>query len=69
MLCAACLQKLARVPLLKRRGLVGTLRLLLCLLGLLATWIFFFVLGESLLALPDSFHEGTFWQLKTPGSE
>jgi hypothetical protein len=24
---------------------------------------FFFLIGESLLKLPDSFHEGTLWQV------
>jgi hypothetical protein len=60
-LCAACLQRRARVPLLKRRGFAYFMRAVLCIVGLLVAWIFFFVLGESLLSMPDSFHEGTFW--------
>jgi hypothetical protein len=31
------------------------------LLGLLLAWFFFYLLGESLLALPTSFQEGTLW--------
>jgi hypothetical protein len=31
-------------------------------LGILIAWFFFFLIGESLLKLPDSFHEGTLWQ-------
>lgn len=61
-ICAACLRKLARVPLLKRRGWSGALRFGQCLLGLLAGWFFFYLIGELLLAMPNSFHEGTLWQ-------
>jgi hypothetical protein len=60
-LCATCLRAAARVPLLRRRGFAGTLRLAQLLLGLLAAWFFFYLVGESLLALPSSFHEGTIW--------
>jgi len=62
-ICAACLRKLARVPLLQRRGLAGVIRFCQCLLGLVLAWFFFYLVGESLLALPNSFHEGTLWQV------
>jgi hypothetical protein len=62
LICAACLRKLARTPLLKRRDFAGALRVAQCLVGLVLAWFFFYVLGESLLALPTSFHEGTLWQ-------
>src|SRR5437763_12491658 len=61
-ICAACLRKLARVPLLQRWGFAGLVRLAQFMLGLLAAWFFFYLIGESLLALPTSFHEGTLWQ-------
>ncbi len=61
-LCAHCLRKLARVPLLQRRGFAGALRFGQCLLGLLLAWFFFYLVGEALLALPDSFHEGSLWR-------
>ncbi len=61
-ICAACLGKLARVPLLQRRGFAALIRAGQCLVGLLAAWFFFYLLGESLLALPSSFHEGTLWK-------
>jgi len=61
-ICAACLRKLAWVPLLQRRGLTGLVRVGQCVLGMLAAWFFFYLLGEALLALPMSFHEGTLWQ-------
>lgn len=63
-ICAACLGKVARVPLLQRRGFSSLVRLGQCLLGLLVAWFFFYLVGESLLALPNSFHEGTLWQIK-----
>ena len=63
-ICAACLRKLARVPLLQRRGLARLIRGGQCLVGLVAAWFFFYLIGESLLALPTSFHEGTLWQTK-----
>ena len=61
--CAACLKKLAQVPLTKRRGFVGLIRTVQCAAGILVAWFFFFVIGESLLRLPASFHEGTLWQV------
>jgi hypothetical protein len=61
-ICAACLKKLARVPLLKRRGFASALHLGQVLLGLMAAWFFFYLIGEALVSLPDSFHEGKLWQ-------
>ena len=61
-LCAACLRKLARVPLLRRRGFAGVVRLGQGLAGLLLAWFFFYLIGEALLAIPTAFHEGTLWQ-------
>lgn len=61
--CAACLRKAARVPLLQRRGFVRVLQAIQCLVGLFVAWFFFYLLGEALLALPSSFHEGTLWQI------
>jgi len=60
-MCAACLRRLGRVPLFQRRGSAWVIRFGQCLLGLLAAWFFFYLVGESLLALPSSFHEGTLW--------
>jgi len=61
-LCAACLRKLARLPLLQRRGFGTVMRVGQCLLGLLLAWFVFYLAGETLLKLPASFHEGTLWQ-------
>jgi hypothetical protein len=62
-LCAACLRKLAKVPLTKRRGFVIVTRFAQCTAAVLVTWFFFFIIGESLVRLPNSFHEGTLWQV------
>jgi hypothetical protein len=63
LICAACLRKVARVPLLRRRGLASVLGLGQCLLGLLAAWFFFYLIGQSLVKLPASFHEAEFWRV------
>lgn len=59
-ICAACLARLAAAET-KRRG--GALRALgrgaRVLLGILAAWFFFYMVGEALSSLPDRFHETT----------
>jgi hypothetical protein len=61
--CTACLRKLARVPLLRRRGFAGLFRLTQFLFGLFVAWFFFYLVGEGLISLPSSFHEGTLWHV------
>lgn|SRR5690348_8179721 len=60
-LCAACLRKAAQATPPRRRGLAGLKRLGQCLAAVVIAWLFFYVAGECLLTLPDSFHEGTLW--------
>ena len=67
--CTACLRKLARVPLLQRRGFASLLRLGQCVLGVMLAWFFFYLVGEGLLSLPASFHEGTLWKVHWWDSE
>ena len=62
-ICAACLAKLARVPLLRRPAIVGFFHLCECAFGVLIIWFFFYVVGESLARIPTSFHEGTLWKV------
>jgi hypothetical protein len=38
-------------------------RLAQCAFGILLAWFFFFFIGEGLLKLPASFHEGTLWKV------
>ena len=63
-ICAACLKKLARIPLLRRKAFAGIARVFQCLLGFVVVWFFFYLIGEGLIALPASFHEGTVWHVK-----
>ena len=60
--CAACLVKLVQRPRSSRRRLAGFFRVCQCALGLFILWFFFYLAGQSLLAIPTSFHEGTLWR-------
>jgi len=61
-ICASCLVKIAEKPQLRRRALAGLGRLAACFVGVFATWFFFYLIGQALLAIPASFHDGTFWK-------
>ena len=62
-ICAGCLRQLAAGPGRRRSGLARVaLRVGQCAVGLVAAWFFFYLVGERLLTLPSSFHEGTLWQ-------
>ena len=61
-ICAACLRRVARVPLFQRRTFASAIQLCQCLLGFILAWFFFYLIGESLLSLPAAFHERTLWQ-------
>lgn len=61
-ICAACLKKLARVPFTRRSGFVGVVRALQLAFGLFVLILFFYLLGQTLLAVPSSFHDGTVWK-------
>jgi len=60
--CAVCLQKLTRRPPRRPFGLAQFWLLAQGVVGFLVLWYFFFLIGNSLLKLPDSFHAGTLWQ-------
>jgi hypothetical protein len=32
-------------------------------MGILMAWFFFFLVGRTLMELPESFHEGTLWKV------
>ena len=63
-ICTACLRKLAPIPLLQRPAFAGIFRGAQLLAGLLLAWFFFYLIGQGLLSLPSSFHEGTLWHIK-----
>ena len=62
MVCTLCLTKLTNAAAKPKRNLAGVGRLALCAFGLLVAWFFFDLVGEGLLGIPSSFHEGTLWQ-------
>ena len=68
-LCASCLRKLLAPAKPRRRSFAGILRLGLSLLAVALAWFFFFLIGQGLLAIPDSFHEGTIWKTFAPAEE
>jgi hypothetical protein len=67
--CASCLKKLTHKPLTQRFALGRLLLAVQCVFGLLVAWYFFFLIGQSLLKLPNSFHEGTLWQVNWVNSQ
>jgi hypothetical protein len=65
-LCTSCLKRLAATPT-ERRAFGSLRRIVQCAFGFVVAWFFFFLIGEVLAGLPDSFHEGTVWRV--PWSE
>lgn len=61
-ICAACLAKLVKSSSVKRSYFGGLVRVVQVLLGIMILWSAFYLLGQMLLTIPDSFHEGTLWQ-------
>jgi ANCHR-like B-box zinc-binding domain len=61
-ICAACLKKLAKLPLTQRRGFIGVLQMTQLGLGLTVLWLFFHLIGTTLVSIPSSFHDGTVWK-------
>lgn len=62
-LCSACPKKLARLPLVKRPAFKNVMRIAQGFAAIIMTWFFFFLIGEGLLKIPTSFHDGTLWQV------
>ncbi len=61
-LCAPCLRKLLRPSSVRPFRLGGLIRIIQFSLGVMILWLSFYYLGQALLSLPASFHEGTVWQ-------
>jgi len=61
-ICTVCLRKLARKPLTQRRGFILLRQIGQVLAALILAWFFFYIIGETLAAMPDSFHEGDLWK-------
>ena len=63
-LCAACLGHKID-PDASRHNRFGRIgRVIHFLMGTMLIWIFFYYMGQLLLALPSAFHEGTVWQME-----
>lgn len=62
-LCAGCLEH-KRIAVTEGLTPFSTLvRIFHFVLGATLVWLFFYYLGQILLALPSTFHEGTLWEL------
>lgn len=61
--CAACLRRLMHRSATPISAFAWLFHFAQCVLGILIVWYFFFLIGDSLLKLPDSFHAGTIWQV------
>jgi hypothetical protein len=61
-LCAACIGKQLEKAEAQTGFFSRVTVTVFIFLGFLTAWFFFYYTGQSLLALPDAFHDGTLWQ-------
>lgn len=61
-ICASCLNRLTESSRPKRSFLWGLPVIFECAVGFLILWLCFYLLGQTLLLFPTSFHEGTVWK-------
>jgi hypothetical protein len=60
--CASCLKKVCNPGENSARSWqIGT-RMLQAGAGIFVAWFFFYLIGQTLLRIPHSFHEGTVWK-------
>jgi len=62
LLCASCLARISGIKPRRRARLAGIGRVAVLFLSVVTLWLFFYLLGQGLLELPSSFHQGTVWQ-------
>ena len=60
-LCTACLTLSTIRPLRKGKQMVGLIKVICCIAGLLMAWFFFFLMGDMLTSLPSKFHKVGLW--------
>jgi hypothetical protein len=60
-ICAGCLKKEAARVEAPARSFLWLWRIIQGLAGVITLWLFFYFLGQILLSIPSSFHEGTVW--------
>jgi hypothetical protein len=61
MICSSCLSKIPRSVDQKTRSWNALFRIAQFTIGVFILWICFYYLGQILLELPTSFHDGTMW--------
>jgi len=61
-LCASCLKRFLKKSGSKASRFTPFVRAGQLLLGFMILWLFFYYLGQVLISLPASFHEGTVWK-------
>jgi hypothetical protein len=62
LLCASCLKASSRRSSTEGRAVRNLLYTLQVAAGLAVTWLFFYGVGQALVRIPSSFHEGTVWK-------
>ena len=65
-MCSNCLKKLARTARARRPILAHLWRLTQCAAGIVIAWFFFFLIGQSLVKIPSTYHEASLWQVHWP---
>jgi hypothetical protein len=63
-LCASCLAKTTQKSSHGLSRLSRFFRTIQVIIGVILLWIFFYYMGQILLSIPTSFHEGTIWSGK-----
>ena len=61
--CVVCLKKLTHRAISTASVFARLFQVVQLMVGVFIVWFFFFMMGDALLRLPDSFHEGTIWQV------
>lgn len=61
LICASCLRKMSGSARPVRLQGMRLLKAFQFFVAIMLIWLFFFLTGKALLALPASFHEGTLW--------
>ena len=61
-ICASCLRKTAEAAARRRSRVASLVLWMQGAVGFALLWLIFHGVGQSLLSLPDSFHEGTLWK-------
>jgi len=60
-LCSSCLNKITGEKAFGLSRFRALLKLAHFIAGIILLWIVFYYLGQILISLPSSFHEGTIW--------